>query len=294
MYGPAVHWKPALACSAGFFYKEEMALRMSKEQALDWGMAALFIISIVLMQLIAELSLAFGLWGFLALSLVAVPSRYKPAAAMILAIVTGYYAAGSISEAMKEYSRTVSPSAELAVALSRIGLVGYLVPLALTVRLYPLRTNLLAVGTLPRLPIASRDVPQPIWRALSIALLANIALFCLLIDWRYLFVQPAVWFWSGLLFASINSSLETVLWRGFALSRCIDAFGAIRGILICGAAFGLYHYSFIQDWRICILFGFGGIFFGWLAWKSGGLFAPWLLHFVMNILFVMSGMIFGY
>lgn len=269
-------------------------MKIVREQALDWSMAALLILHMLFMQLVSAPVLAIGLSAVAAIWVAAVPVGQKPMASAILAIVIGFYTAEWISGAIKDYTKTFSSSAELAASLSRFGLVGYLVPLALTACWFPLRTKLLAVGNLSkriRMPSLLGNVSDPIWRVLLIAMLANIAVFYWLIDWRELTVQPAVWFWSGLLFAWINASLETVLWRGFVLSRCIDAFGVMKGIIICGAAFGLYHYSFIQDWRLCVLFGFGGIALGWLAWKSGGLLAPWLLHFALNVLFVLSGMI---
>jgi membrane protease YdiL (CAAX protease family) len=273
----------------------QVSLRGGTE--IDRIMALLLIVSIIVIQIFTGTVFAVLFCTISTVLLAAVSKERKPIASTILSLVIGFYLAKYVSTSIIEYTLQTSSSYPLAWSLSRLGLVGYLVIFALTTYWLPFQTNMLSVGSLSLripMPLTSGRITDPIWRVLLFAIIANIAVFSWIIDWGKLIVQPVEWFLFGLLFAAINSSMETVLWRGFVFSRCLDAFGVRWGIILSGAAFGLYHYSFMHDWTLSILFGFGGIALNWLAWKSRGLLAAGFLHFVLNVLFVLSGMIFGY
>jgi membrane protease YdiL (CAAX protease family) len=270
-------------------------LKSYRERAADWSAAVFFIACIVLTQLAVQPIVGAGLCAVAALVWIALPKRLKPFGSMVLAAAAGFYASEWLSGWIKETVKLFSASEEPAAALSRLSLAGYVLPLALTVRLYELKPTLLAAGRFPGRNGALPGDPsrmKHVWRSFWIALAANAAVFGFLADWEELAGRPLFWYACGLLFALLNSSLETVIWRGYVLSRCIGAFGAAGGIAVSGIAFGLYHYSFTGNWPLCLFFGAGGVYFGWLAWRCGGLLAPWLLHFALNVLFVIGGMIF--
>jgi membrane protease YdiL (CAAX protease family) len=272
-----------------------VALTSCRERAANWGAAAFFIACIVFVQLAGQPIFGAGLCAIAALVWIALPKRLKPFGSMVLAAAAGFYASEWLSGWIKAAVKLFSASEELAAALSRLSLAGYVLPLALTVRLYELKPKLLAAGRLPGRNGAFQGDSggmKQVWLSFWIALVANAAVFGFLADWRELAGRPLFWYACGLLFALLNSSLETVIWRGLALSRCIGAFGRFGGIAVSGIAFGLYHYSFTGSWPLCLFFGAGGVYFGWLAWRCGGLLAPWLLHFALNVLFVIGGMIF--
>lgn len=225
------------------------------------------------------------------------PPRSKPFAATVAALACGYCASGLLSAAVARAALDSAAPAALASALSRLGLVGYVLPLAWCAWRYPPRPNLVAAGALservPR-PFARGKAEDPVWAVLLIAAAANAAGFAWAIDGAALAAAPPVWFAAALLFAAINALLETIVWRGFVLSRCVESFGAAYGTLVCGAAFGAYHYAFVPHWGLCAALGLGGVALGWLALRSKGLLAPLLLQFALNLLFVFSGWLLAY
>lgn len=75
------------------------------------------------------------------------------------------------------------------------------------------------------------------------------------------------------------------------LSYFVSGFGEIQGLVIAGTTFGLYHFHLGFSWPICLLFSLFGMMMGGVAIRSQGLLPVMVMHFVMNILFVLSGMI---
>lgn len=132
-------------------------------------------------------------------------------------------------------------------------------------------------------------IKDPIWRFMLIFLVIICAIFSFFIDWG----QPRFLVLIGYAFsfALINSVLEELLWRGYILSHFISRFGEIQGLVIAGTTFGLYHFHLGFSWPVCLLFSLFGMMMGGVAIRSGGLFPVTVMHFVMNILFVLSGMI---
>ena len=95
----------------------------------------------------------------------------------------------------------------------------------------------------------------------------------------------------GLLFALINSFLENTLWRGLILGRMVDFVGEKQALVLSSLAFGFYHLSLGFNVWICLIFSFGGFYMGGCAIKSRGLFAPIAMHFFVNLVFIVSGII---
>ena len=91
----------------------------------------------------------------------------------------------------------------------------------------------------------------------------------------------------GVAFAAVNSILEGALWRGLILGRLVDLVGETQGLIISSLAFGFYHISLGFSVLICLIFAVGGFYMGGCAIKSRGLFAPIVMHFFVNMIFVL-------
>lgn len=179
------------------------------------------------------------------------------------------------------------------IILSRLSLILFVLPFAITTMLRREKLIYLARGTWVttiHFPwIFKGPIKDPIWRFMLIFLVIICAIFSFFIDWG----QPRLLVLIGYAFsfALINSVLEELLWRGYILSHFISRFGEIQGLVIAGTTFGLYHFHLGFSWLVCLLFSFFGMMMGGLAIRSRGLLPVTVMHFVMNILFVLSGMI---
>lgn len=179
------------------------------------------------------------------------------------------------------------------IILSRLSLILFVLPFAITTMLRKEKPIYLARGTWVttiHFPwIFKGPIKDPIWRFMLIFLVIICALFSFFIDWG----QPGLLILIGYAFsfALINSLLEELLWRGYILSHFVSRFGEMQGLVIAGTTFGLYHFHLGFTWPVCLLFSFFGMMMGGVAIRSRGLVPVMVMHFVMNILFVLSGMI---
>ncbi|HEY2495369.1 MAG TPA: CPBP family intramembrane glutamic endopeptidase [Paenibacillus sp.] len=131
---------------------------------------------------------------------------------------------------------------------------------------------------------------DPMWRFLLVGVVVIISSFIPVIHWgREDFLSLLLF---GLVFAFINAILEEFLWRGYVLSRFVDGLGEKQGLIIGSIVFGMYHYSLGFPWSICALFAVLGMLLGGIVIRSQGLLPVIILHFIMNVLFVLSGLIF--
>ncbi|TQR46397.1 CPBP family intramembrane glutamic endopeptidase [Paenibacillus popilliae] len=141
-------------------------------------------------------------------------------------------------------------------------------------------------------PFIWKGIKDPIWRALSVACVINLVFFSFFIDIPSNSLDILKLLYISILFAIINASLEEILWRGLLLSYFVDAIGERKGLLLTSFGFGLYHLSMGFSIWISLCFVLAGLFFGGLAIRSKGIFPAFILHFLINILMVMSGIIF--
>lgn len=209
------------------------------------------------------------------------------AASMLLGYVL-YRALGA------EIRHWLEGTEDLAIILSRLSLIAFILPLAVATWFSGNdRPQLLTGGHWKRtiyFPwIVAGFREDPIWRFMLIFAAVSTAIFTFVIDWRREDLPMLAVY--ALLFAVINSVLEELLWRGYILSRVVKDYGVIHGLVIAGAAFGFYHLHLGFPWGICLLFSLFGMMMGAVAIRSGGLGPVTVLHFVMNLWFVMSGMI---
>lgn len=175
--------------------------------------------------------------------------------------------------------------------LGRFGLMGYIFLLATWEKCQPCTNRYLRLGTINeklKFPLVWHGFNEYMWRFLLI--------FCTLCLTLSVFFTIKFDSFSmilyGLLFASVNSVLEEILWRGFILGRAVDYLGEKQALIITSFAFGLYHLSLGFSVWICMAFAVGGFYMGGCAIKSKGISVSIIMHIFVNMLFVSLGMIF--
>ncbi|SMF87215.1 hypothetical protein SAMN05661091_3662 [Paenibacillus uliginis N3/975] len=186
------------------------------------------------------------------------------------------------------------PHEEWAIILSRLSLIGFLIPFGWFHRFKGGKATYLAAGKWNNpiyFPFILKGfLSDPIWRFLLIFTGVTVLSFAWVIDWH----RPDL----GLLliyacsFALVNAVLEEILWRGYILSGFVGILGEVKGLIVAGVGFGFYHYHLGFSWLICLLFSVFGMMMSATTIRSQGLLPVIVMHFVMNILFVLSGMIF--
>ncbi|MNO72879.1 CAAX amino terminal protease self- immunity [compost metagenome] len=184
-------------------------------------------------------------------------------------------------------------SREANIVLSRLSLLGYIIPYFILMKISRPQTDYLSVGSFKNTiytPFIWRGIKDPVWRFLLIGTAVMFIAFIFVIDFdQYDFYRLIMY---GGLFAIVNSVLEELLWRGLMLPRFVDHAGEKLGLLVTSTGFGFYHYSIGFPWTICALFSLCGLLMGGVAIRSKGLVPVMILHFNMNVLFALSGIIF--
>lgn len=199
-----------------------------------------------------------------------------------------------ISEIIRTNILDMNLPIEWKVILSRFSLIGFILPFYIKSKYDKTDIRFLSIGSFTNtiyFPfIWSGIVKDPIWRFLIISSTIIIFSCSFIID----FEQPGLlsMFIYAILFSTVNSILEEILWRGYILHSFVSRWGEKCGLLITSVGFGFYHYSLGIPWSMCALFSLFGMLMGGLAIRSNGLLAVIILHFLMNIIFVLIGMIF--
>ncbi|MFV1980274.1 MAG: type II CAAX prenyl endopeptidase Rce1 family protein [Rhodothermia bacterium] len=92
-------------------------------------------------------------------------------------------------------------------------------------------------------------------------------------------LSSGIWIGSTIFALAITPALcEELLFRGYLQRQFERSFGIVGGIVTTGVLFGLYHFRLSQAIPLAAL----GIFLGWLAWRTGSLWVPILIHFINN------------
>lgn len=91
-----------------------------------------------------------------------------------------------------------------------------------------------------------------------------------------------------ILFSVINAWLEELIWRGILFSSLKKELSVMYSLVITSVGFGLLHLSIGFPFMICLLFSFGGLFYGMVVLKTNSVYPSILFHLVINI-----GMVFG-
>ena len=88
-------------------------------------------------------------------------------------------------------------------------------------------------------------------------------------------------FWLNLLFVAVTPALfEEVFFRGFVQRRAERGMGIFGGILFTGILFGIFHLRLTQVLPLALI----GCFLAYVAWRTGSLLIPIILHFLNNAL----------
>lgn len=77
---------------------------------------------------------------------------------------------------------------------------------------------------------------------------------------------------------------EELLFRGYVQRQAERGLGAAGGILLSGTIFGLYHMRLTQVLPLSLL----GLYLAYLAWRTGSLWIPIVIHFLNNALAVFA------
>ncbi|AJS61542.1 hypothetical protein UB51_13575 [Paenibacillus sp. IHBB 10380] len=212
---------------------------------------------------------------------------------MSVIYIIGYWTAVYLDSTMTTLLTYANLTQELVIAISRLSLIGFLLPFMLWDKFRPAQTRYFAYGSFTgpiHFPFIWVGLKDRMWRFLLVGVIVMISSFIPVIQWgREDFLSLLLY---GLVFAFINAILEEFLWRGYVLSRFVDGLGEKQGLIIGSIMFGIYHYSLGFSWSICALFALLGMMLGGIAIRSQGLLPVIILHFIMNVLFVLSGLIF--
>jgi hypothetical protein len=82
---------------------------------------------------------------------------------------------------------------------------------------------------------------------------------------------------------------EELAFRGFVQPLLVRTFGAVAGILIAAAPFGMLHYwEYGDSWRSAVQIGLAGATFGWMRQATGSTKAAAIMHASFNALSFVS------
>jgi hypothetical protein len=79
---------------------------------------------------------------------------------------------------------------------------------------------------------------------------------------------------------------EELLFRGYVQRQAERSLGAAGGVLLSGLVFGLYHLRLTQALPLIAL----GLYLAYLAWRTGSLWVPIVVHFANNAFAVALGL----
>ena len=179
----------------------------------------------------------------------------------------------------------------LGQTLARFALVGYIVIFALWDIFSKRKAAYLSIGKakeIIRFPFIWRGYKEPIWRFTLIFCCICVIPLCAGI----FSCRPALELLGyGVLFSVVNAFLEEIIWRGMILSHAVSLVGEKHALIITSLAFGLYHISLGFPIWVCLIFAVGGIYMGGTAIVSKGLLAPFFMHILVNLIFVVFGMV---
>ena len=259
-----------------------------KEMLSQYYVILIFILTVILVQILPLFiglitSLAAFIYFFYA------SSESKNVWLTISIYIAGYWIAFFLKN---DVLSALQVTRELKIVLSRLSLLGFIIPFYFFMKLASPKTNYFSMGRFDLIiqtPFIWWGIKDPIWRFLLIASFINIISFSFVIDFHREDFYSVLMY--GCLFALVNSVLEEILWRGIILPRFVDFCGEKVGLLVTSIGFGFYHYSIGFPWVVCGLFSFFGVLMGGVAIRSKGLLPVIILHFIMNVLFALCGMI---
>ena len=137
-------------------------------------------------------------------------------------------------------------------------------------------TALAVVGLFVLLPVVqwlaglTDDLPQPQWLEEQESIQQELLEAVLLGDVSVLFSLFAI--------ALTPALCEEIVFRGYVQRQFERSGGVAAGIILSGVLFGLYHLRPSEAVALSVL----GIYLAYLAWRTGSLWVPIIVHFVNN------------
>ena len=80
-----------------------------------------------------------------------------------------------------------------------------------------------------------------------------------------------------------------MFFRGYVQRNLERGLGAVAGMVATGIVFGLFHLRFSQVVPLALI----GIYMAYLAWRTGSVWIPILIHFVNNGAMVILAVVAG-
>lgn len=188
---------------------------------------------------------------------------------------------------------------EVRIIVSRFSVIAYILPFLFLGPRRVFNSEVIRVGNFRAsisFPFIWRGKEDPIWRFLVIFAFVMVVGSCFFI---YSFTsdlnssQLRLLLYYGLIFSLVNSILEEWVWRGVILNQYVKWSGNVYGLIVTSVLFGMSHYDLGFSVWVCIAFSVGGFFMGGTAIRSKGIVASILMHIYMNLIFVLTGMIFS-
>lgn len=179
-----------------------------------------------------------------------------------------------------------------AIILDRLGLIGYIILFTTWSKINKPKTRFFRWGNFCKtihFPLIWKGITEPVWR--FILIFSGICFLPIIVVITTDMPSMNVIFY-GLLFSFLNATLEEIIWRGFILERLVDLAGKRQGIIISALAFGIYHISLGFSFWVCLAFSIGGFYMSGVTVKSKGLLPAFIMHTLVNMIFVFFGIIF--
>lgn len=218
---------------------------------------------------------------------------------IIVLFLIGYTISHFLREAIHAVCYSGGVPNEVRIIVSRFSVIAYILPFLFLGPKRVFTSEVIRVGDFRAsisFPFIWRGKDDPIWRFLVIFAFVMAAGSCFFIyaytsDLNSGSLRHLLYY--GLIFSLINSILEEWVWRGVILNQYVKWSGNIYGLIVTSLLFGMSHYDLGFSVWVCVAFSVGGFFMGGAALRSKGLAASILMHIYMNLIFVMTGMIFN-
>lgn len=176
--------------------------------------------------------------------------------------------------------------------LQRFGLIGYLILFALFNLKSKPKFHFGFVGNLKRkiiMPFFFRGRKEE--SVLSFLITYLLIFFILILINLYFKVVTIDLLIFILFFSLVNAFLEELLWRKYILEQMTNFYSGQTLLITSSLLFGIYHMSLGFSLIVCLAYAVGGFYMGGVALFSKGILSPFLMHFIVNILFVLLGII---
>ncbi|WNS44729.1 CPBP family intramembrane glutamic endopeptidase [Paenibacillus sp. MMS20-IR301] len=226
-------------------------------------------------------------------------NRVQISIQMLILFLIGYTISHFLMEGIAAVFYYEGMPDEVRIIVSRFSVLGYILPFLFLAPRSVFNSEFFRIGDFQSsifFPFIWRGKEDPVWRFLIIFVFVAPAGSSFFI---YFFISHLdgsslrLLLYYGLLFSLVNSILEELVWRGIILNQFVKWSGNVYGLIVTSLFFGMAHYDLGFSLGMCIAFSVGGFFMGGTAIRSKGLVASILMHIYMNLVFVLTGLIFS-